>query len=162
MSYLFLAQRWLKGVGSLHLIQCPTGFDHNALTHLATTPKLQKILSPDLHPIFTKCGNAPNTQNSYSLTMVWPLPLFIQGAGIFEKNINQDFFVKMAGKGGCKHCFSLIRYGFCKGNALYSASISFRMFIFLLTPFGTWECYFFRIKSQPGVAYKSVVYKKSM
>ena len=33
---------------------------------------------------------------------------------------------------GGKHCFSLISYGFCQGNALYSASLSFRMFIFLL------------------------------
>ena len=43
----------------------------------------------------------------------------------------------------CKHCFSLIRYGFCKSNALYSASLSFRMFIFLLNPFDTKECYYF-------------------
>ena len=47
-------------------------------------------------------------------------------------------------------------------NALYSASLSFRMFIFLLTPFDTRDLLLFRIKSQPGVAYKSVAYKKSM
>ena len=39
----------LEGVGSLLLIECPVGFDHNDLTHLPTHPKLQKILSPDLH-----------------------------------------------------------------------------------------------------------------
>ena len=59
----------LEGVGSLLLIEYPVGFDHNDLTHLPTHPKLQKILSPDLHPIFPKCGNALNTQNSYSLTL---------------------------------------------------------------------------------------------
>ena len=28
-----------------------------------------------------------------------------------------------------KHCFSLILYGFCRSNALYLASISFRIII---------------------------------
>ena len=32
-------------------------------------PKLQKIPSPDVRPVFPKCGNAPNTQNSCSLTL---------------------------------------------------------------------------------------------
>ena len=70
--------------------------------------------------------------------------------GIFVKKCsrgNQDFLVKMGGspyshigvgwgrgagvacrKGG-KHWFSLVMYGFCSSNALYSASLSFRMFI---------------------------------
>ena len=39
-------------VGSLYLVECP-----------------------DLHPVFLKCGNARNTQNSYSLTLWWPLEL---------------------------------------------------------------------------------------
>ena len=30
-----------------------------------------------------------------------------------------------------KHCFSLIWYGFCGSNALYLASISFRMIIII-------------------------------
>ena len=63
----------------------------------------------------------------------------------------EDFLVKMGGspyKGGClkkgsKNCFSLIKYGFCSSNALYSESLSFRMFIFILTPFHTWDCYYF-------------------
>ena len=38
-------------------------------THLPTNPKLQKKLSADLHADFSKCGNASNTQNSYSLTL---------------------------------------------------------------------------------------------
>ena len=59
-----------------------------------------------------------------------------------------------------KHCFSLIRYGFCRGNALYSASLSVRMCIFLFDSFWCLRLLLFRIKSQPGVAYKSVVYKK--
>ena len=62
LGYQFLVQRWLGGFGSLLLIQCPLGFVHNDITHLPTHPKLQKILSQDLHPIFTKCGNAPNAQ----------------------------------------------------------------------------------------------------
>ena len=54
-------------------------------------------------------------------------------------------------------------YGFCSSNALYSTSLSFRMFIFLLTPFDTWDCYYFgsKIKSQSDVAYKKVAYKKA-
>ena len=28
-----------------------------------------------------------------------------------------------------KHCFSLIIYGFCRSNALYSVNLSFRIFI---------------------------------
>ena len=46
-------------------------------------------------------------------------------------------------KKGSKNCFSLIKYGFCSSNALYSESLSFRMFIFILTPFHTWDCYYF-------------------
>ena len=57
--------------------------------------------------------------------------------------------------------FAYRRYGFCKSNALYSASLLFRMFIFLLTPLDTWDILLvFQIKSQPGVPYKSVAYKK--
>ena len=66
-------------------------------------------------------------------------PLIYREVGIFEKDIDQDFFVKMGGGsievGVGKHCFSLIRYGFCRGNVLYSASLSVTMCIFLLTPF---------------------------
>ena len=69
LGYQFLAQRWLGGVGSLHLTDCLVGFDHNAITHLATYSKLQKIPSPDLHPVFLKYGNVPHTQNSYTLTL---------------------------------------------------------------------------------------------
>ena len=59
----------VTGRGWVSTSECPVGFYHNAITLLATHPKLQKILYPDLHPIFKKCGNAPNTQNSYSLTL---------------------------------------------------------------------------------------------
>ena len=38
-----------------------------------------------------------------------------------------------------KHYISLIMYGFCCCNTLYSASLLFRMFIFL-SSFDTWEC----------------------
>ena len=61
----------------------------------------------------------------------------------------RDFLVKMGVvhigenvyRRGCKQCFSLIIYGFCGSNALYSASLSFRMVI-------------------SDVAYKGVAYKK--
>ena len=65
---------------------------------------------------------------------------FYRGVEIFEKSQkgDQDFLVKIGGcspysevvyrKGG-KHCFSLVIYGFCSSNALYSASLSFRMSI---------------------------------
>ena len=69
LGYHFLIQRWLGWVGSLHLIEFWVGVDHNGITHLAIHPKLQKILSPYLHSGFSKCGNAPNTQNSYSLML---------------------------------------------------------------------------------------------
>ena len=77
--------------------------------------------------------------NSHSVT-----PLFI-GIGWwlgFLKNhrwVDQDFLIKIGGQsiqGGClqkgKHYFSLIMYGFCSYNTLYSASLSFRVFIFIL------------------------------
>ena len=35
-------------------------------------------------------------------------------------------------------------YGFCSNDALYSLCVSFRVFIFLLTPFDTWDCYYLR------------------
>ena len=41
------------------------------------------------------------------------------------------------GATGAKHCFLLRMYGFYSSDALYSASISFRIFIFILNPFDT-------------------------
>ena len=67
----------------------------------------------------------------------------------FSKNHrrgHQDFLVKMEGisiEGGQKHCFLLMMYRFCSNNALYSAVLSFTMFIFLLHLFNTWDCYYF-------------------
>ena len=48
--------------------------------------------------------------------------------------------------------------GFCCSKCLYSASLSVRFF---LTPFDFLKFLLFQIKSQQGVAYKSVVYKKA-
>ena len=59
---------------------------------------------------------------------------------------HQDFLIEMEGvsiEGGQKHCFLLMVYGFCSNNALYSAILSVTMFIFLLNPFNTWDCYYF-------------------
>ena len=60
-----------------------------------------------------------------------------------------------------KHCFSLIRYGFCSSNALYSASLPFRMFIFLLTPFDTSDCYYFKINLSQVLLVKVLLTKKA-
>ena len=35
-------------------------------------------------------------------------------------------------------------YGFCSSNVLYSASLSFKIFIFLIVPSDTWDCNFFK------------------
>ena len=57
--WLFLVQSWLEGIEPLHLNECPVSFDHNAINHVATHPKLQKIIFPGLHPVFTKCPQYP-------------------------------------------------------------------------------------------------------
>ena len=49
-----------------------------------------------------------------------------------------------------KHCFSLVMYGFCSDNALYSASLWFIMFNS-----------FWYHKFYPGVAHKILAYKKA-
>ena len=45
---------------------------------------------------------------------------------------------------GGKHCFPLMIYGFCSSNVLYSASLSFKIFIFLIVPSDTWDCNSFK------------------
>ena len=50
-------------------------------------------------------------------------------------------------------------HGFCSSNALYSASCSFTMFIFLLNRFYTGHL-LIRNKSPPGMVCESVAYKK--
>ena len=65
----FLIQRWFRGVGSLLLKNCLVGFDDSDLNPLIHSPQIAEILSPDLHPVFPKCENTQNTQNSYSLTL---------------------------------------------------------------------------------------------
>ena len=57
-------------------------------------------------------------------------------------------------EGWGKHCFSLI-YEFCCNNVVYSASLSFTMFIFFKY-FKYMMMWLFWIKSQSGVAYESV------
>ena len=90
----------------------------------------------------------------------------------FQNFESRRFLVKMGGnpcrgtvyKRERKHCFSSVMHEFCinKLTKLFSkASLSFTMFIFLLTPFGTWVLLFW-IKSQPGVIYKSVANEKTL
>ena len=79
-----------------------------------------------------------------------PSSLFIGGRIGFLKNYRKEgsrFSCKNGGVGGggvyrsyrrgAKLCFSFLVYAFCRSNALYAASLLFRMFIFLLTPFNT-------------------------
>ena len=61
---------------------------------------------------------------------------------------------------GAKHCFSLISYGFRRGNALYSASLSFRMSFFLLTPFDTWDCHYFGLNFSHVLLIKVLFFEK--
>ena len=62
--------------------------------------------------------------------------------------------------GGGKHCFSLIRYIFFSSNALYLVSFSFKMFIFLLTPFDTFDCYYFGPNLSQVLLIKELFIKK--
>ena len=71
---------------------------------------------------------AKSKAENFGLFSLWGLSsLIYRRVGIFEKIIDQDFFVKMGvfdrregvGWGRGKHCSSLMRYGFCRGNALY-------------------------------------------
>ena len=72
-------------------------------------------------------------------------PLIYRGVGILKnhRSWDQDFLVKIRGRGSGlgKYSFSLIMYGFCSSNALYSRSVSLRMFILILLPFDI-ICYF--------------------
>ena len=52
-------------------------------------------------------------------------------AAIFKKHLKKVWKVIV--------CHTVIMYGFCSSNVLYSASLSFRMFIFVLTLFDTWD-----------------------
>ena len=72
--------------------------------------------------------------------------------GIFEKSWkggsrfsckNRGLSIKGRGGGSGKQSLSLIMYGFCSSNAPHSARFSFGFFIFLMTPFDTWDCYYF-------------------
>ena len=70
-----LVQRWLRGVGSLDLTEFAVGLDDNYITHLF------QIAENTLPRLAAKSENAPNTQNSYCLAIVWTASLFIGGEG---------------------------------------------------------------------------------
>ena len=102
------------------------------VTAFVTTEKLcQKVIM-----------TAKNVNLCHTLYSVNPPPLF-KGGLRFLKNHRregQDLLLKMGEGvihlGGClykgsEHCFSLIMYRFCSNSALYSASLSFKIFIFL-------------------------------
>ena len=81
-------QKVTGGNRSLHLIEFSVGFDHNVITHLATTLKLQKIFSTDLRSVFLIWGNDPNTQNNYSFILWWP-------SGLHNASLDAEFSVQI-------------------------------------------------------------------
>ena len=74
LGYQFLIQRWLGWVGSLHLIEFWVGVDHNGITHLATHPKLQKILPHTCTQIFENL-EMPPIPKTVTAWHWWPLGL---------------------------------------------------------------------------------------
>ena len=68
---------------------------------------------------------------------------------------------KNGGKGD-EYCFPLMINGFCSSNALYSRSLSLAMFIFLLTPFDTLNCYYFKSNLSQVLHIKVLLIKKIM
>ena len=56
-------------------------------------------------------------------------------------------------------CFSLVKYGFCGNNALYSGSISFKS-LFIYYSFWYQGLSLLRIKSEHGIACQSISYVK--
>ena len=59
---MFITAFWLSIFGQIvtgrRLVSTPNWVPSGAITQLATHSKLYKILFPDLHPVFLKCGNA--------------------------------------------------------------------------------------------------------
>ena len=70
-------------------------------------------------------------------------PLICRGLRFLENHRRGEsrYYCKNESLG--KYCFPLMMYGFCSNNALYSASLSFTIFIFILNPFNTWDCNYF-------------------
>ena len=67
------------------------------------------------------------------------------------------------GEGGsrlARRCFSLVTYGLCTNNTLYSASLSF-MFIFFLTSFDATDCYCFKSNLRLVLLIKMFLTKKT-
>ena len=62
---------------------------------------------------------------------------------------------------GDKNSFSLIKYRFFRSNALYLKRLLLRMFIFLLTPFDTWDCYNFESNLNQVLLLKVLYIKKA-
>ena len=87
----------------------------------------------------------------FSKDVLTALIPFEWGILVYLKNHSRGESIFSCENGGLsieregKHCFSLVMYGFCSSNALYSASLSFRMFF--LTPLETWNCYHFALNS---------------
>ena len=61
---------------------------------------------------------------------------------------------------GTKQCFPLMMYGFYSDNALYLGSFSFAVFIFTLSHFDTWHCYYFESSISVLIYIKVLLIKK--
>ena len=61
---------------------------------------------------------------------------------------------------GTKQCFPLMMYGFYSDDALYLGSFSFAVFIFTLSHFDTWHCYYFESSISVLIYIKVLLIKK--
>ena len=75
----FLSKAGLGGVGSLHLIECPVSFDHNAVT-----PQIAQDTLPRLKPSFSKISKCPQDPKPVQLDilMAFRLPKYLIGCKI--------------------------------------------------------------------------------
>ena len=74
----FWPKAGLGGVGSLHLIECPVSFDHNAIT-----PQIAENTLPKLEPSFSKMWKCPQYPRQLQLDIWWPLGL--QNTSLYAK-----------------------------------------------------------------------------
>ena len=74
----FWPKAGLGGVGSLHLIECPVSFDHNAIT-----PQIAENTLPKLEPSFSKMWKCPQYPRQVQLDIWWPLGL--QNTSLYAK-----------------------------------------------------------------------------
>ena len=111
--------------------------------HKEISNRYKYVRSYSLHIFCNYCIHSVNPPPY--LEEGWDFWKFIEGVGSrFSYNnkgvrIYREFFYRRGGE----HYFSFIMYKICRSNALYAASLIFRMFSFILIPFNTWDFYYF-------------------